>query len=113
MISSVIPSDMPPLLPNTALRVQISFPRKSLRAVNGYGAADVFEAERLALEKCLSKLPVTQRALVEAAYAPGVRMDELAKKSGRTAMSLYKALHRIRLVLMDCTQRALAQERLA
>jgi len=35
-ISSVIPSDMPPLSPNTALRVQITFPRNPLRAVNDY-----------------------------------------------------------------------------
>jgi hypothetical protein len=37
-------------------------------------------------------------------------MDELAEKSGRTAMSLYKALHRIRIALLDCTQRVLARE---
>jgi hypothetical protein len=36
MVSSVISSDMPLLSPNTALRVQISLPRKSLQAVNGY-----------------------------------------------------------------------------
>lgn len=73
-------------------------------------SADIFEAERRALEECLRKLPVPQRVLVETAYAPGVRIDEVAEKTGRTAMSLYKALHRIRLVLMDCTQRVLARE---
>jgi hypothetical protein len=36
MISSVIPSDRPWFLPNTALPVQISLPKKSLQAVNGY-----------------------------------------------------------------------------
>jgi hypothetical protein len=36
MISSVIPGNMLLLLPNTALRVQISFPRKPLHAVNDY-----------------------------------------------------------------------------
>lgn len=70
----------------------------------------VFEAERLALEECLKKLAEPQRVLVETAYAPGVRMDELAEKSGRTAMSLYKALHRIRIALMDCTRRVLERE---
>lgn len=72
--------------------------------------ADVFEAERRALEECLDKLPTTQRALVDAAYAPDARMDALAAESRRTAMSLYKALHRIRLALMDCTGRVLARE---
>ena len=73
-------------------------------------SAAVFEAERHALDQCLAKLPDTQRALVEAAYAPGVRMDELASRSGRSAMSLYKSLHRIRIALMDCTQQVLARE---
>jgi RNA polymerase sigma-70 factor, ECF subfamily len=72
-----------------------------------------FEAERRALDECLKKLPDTQRALVETAYAPGVRIDELAAGSGRTAMSLYKSLHRIRVILMDCTRQVLARERLA
>ncbi len=71
--------------------------------------ADVFEAERIALEECLGKLDAAQRALVDAAYAPGVRIDALAASAGRSAMSLYKALHRIRLALMDCTQRVLAR----
>lgn len=75
--------------------------------------ADVFEAERDALEECVGKLPAPQRALVQAAYAPGVRMNELAARLGRTSMSLYKALHRIRLALMDCTERVLAREGLA
>lgn len=75
--------------------------------------ADAYEAERHALDECLGKLDAAQRKLLEAAYAPGVRIDLLAEATGRSAMSLYKALHRIRLALMDCTQRALAREGLA
>ncbi len=74
--------------------------------------ADPLEAERQALQECLRKLPDTQRALVEAAYAPGVRIDDLASSLGRTAMSLYKALHRIRMTLVECTGKSL-QERKA
>lgn len=74
--------------------------------------SDVLEAERRALGTCLQKLPEDQRQLVQAAYAPGVKMDELATKLGRTAMALYKTLHRIRLMLMDCTRRVLASEEL-
>jgi RNA polymerase sigma-70 factor (ECF subfamily) len=69
-----------------------------------------YDLERQALEECLEKLPNPQRALVEAAYAPGVRMDALAKQSGRTAMSLYKTLHRIRITLIQCTQKTLSME---
>ena len=71
---------------------------------------DTLEVERRALETCLHKLPGDQRQLVQAAYAPGVRIDQLASQLGRTAMALYKTLHRIRLALMDCTRRVLASE---
>jgi RNA polymerase sigma-70 factor, ECF subfamily len=71
---------------------------------------DAFEAERAALETCLKKLDPARRTLLDAAYAPGVRIDTLAASAGRSAMSVYKALHRIRLTLMECTQRALSKE---
>lgn len=74
---------------------------------------DAFEAEREALDECLGKLDAAQRKLLSAAYAPGVRMDELAISLGRSPMSFYKALHRIRLALMDCTQRVLKREGIA
>lgn len=72
--------------------------------------ADKLAAERLALDDCLQKLPEEQRQLVRAAYAPGVQIDTLAAQLGRTAMALYKSLHRIRLALADCTRRRLAAE---
>lgn len=61
-----------------------------------------------ALEACLMKLPERQRLLIQAAYAPGARIDAVAKSMGRTAMSLYKALHRLRLSLAECVARSLA-----
>ena len=72
--------------------------------------ADQFAEERKALDLCLQKLPADQRSLVEAAYAPNTRMDELATRLGRTAMAVYKSLHRIRMMLIDCTRRELAKE---
>ena len=47
---------------------------------------------------------------MESAYAPGVRMDELAARLGRTAMAVYKSLHRIRTALIECTKKELAKE---
>lgn len=75
--------------------------------------ADAYEAERQVLDQCLSKLDPAQKKLLEAAYAPGVRIDEVATAMGRSPKSFYMILHRIRLALMACTQRALAQEGLA
>jgi RNA polymerase sigma-70 factor (ECF subfamily) len=68
------------------------------------------EVEARALEQCLKKLPESQRLLVQAAYSPGVRIDELARASGRSPMSLYKTLHRIRIALVDCTRLVLRKE---
>ena len=73
-------------------------------------AARSSEQEEQALEQCLQKLPAAQRELVETAYAPGVRMDELARSAGRTPMALYKSLHRIRMALVDCVQLTLNQK---
>lgn len=72
--------------------------------------SEVLETERETLERCLRKLPDRQRELVLAAYAPEVRMDQLAKQIGRSAMALYKSLHRIRLALLECVRRELAAE---
>jgi RNA polymerase sigma-70 factor, ECF subfamily len=77
-------------------------------AAEAEGAADEFVEERKALDVCLQKLPDDQRTLVEAAYAPGVRMDELAARLGRTAMAVYKSLHRIRIALIGCTKKHLS-----
>jgi RNA polymerase sigma-70 factor (ECF subfamily) len=71
------------------------------------------DAQHEALEECVSKLPADQRALVRAAYAPGTRIDQLAAQQGRSAMALYKTLHRIRLALVECTRAVLAREGLA
>jgi RNA polymerase sigma-70 factor (ECF subfamily) len=72
--------------------------------------SETLEAERRALDRCLQKLPDRQRQLVQAAYAPGTRIDQLASQIDRSAMALYKNLHRIRLALLDCTRQELASE---
>ena len=74
--------------------------------------SDRLEAERRALDACLQKLPEEHRHLAQAAYAPGVKIDQLALRLGRTAMSLYNTLHRVRLALMECARRVLSTEEL-
>ena len=68
------------------------------------------DAQHEALEECVGKLPTEQRALVREAYASGTRIDQLAARQGRSAMALYKTLHRIRLALVECTRAVLARE---
>jgi RNA polymerase sigma-70 factor (ECF subfamily) len=69
--------------------------------------ADHLEEEHQALQSCLQKLPSDHRSLLESAYAPGVKIESLARTLNRTPMAVYKTLHRIRLILMECTQRIL------
>jgi len=82
----------------------------ALLEAEAVGAARWSEREERALDECLQKLPSAQRELVETAYAPGVRMDEMARTAGRTPMALYKTLHRIRMALADCVELALNQK---
>jgi RNA polymerase sigma-70 factor (ECF subfamily) len=63
-----------------------------------------------ALKKCLNKLPEKQRALVSEAYSDQIKINEIARREGRTAMSVYKVLHRARMALADCVQKTLQTE---
>jgi RNA polymerase sigma-70 factor, ECF subfamily len=72
--------------------------------------SDGLAARREALQACLEKLPGDQRQLVDDAYAPGARIDELAARCGQTAMAFYKKLHRIRMALIECTRRVMQAE---
>ncbi len=81
-----------------------------LLAQEAEAAAVEADAEAETLEQCLRKRPAAQRALIDAAYAGGARIDELSRAAGRTPMAFCKSLHRIRMTLMDCMQRTLDGE---
>lgn len=76
-----------------------------LLARDAEGATDSLEIQREALRVCLQKLRRGQRDLVQRAYEPDARIDHLAASLGMTAMALYKKLHRIRMLLVECTRR--------
>lgn len=67
-------------------------------------------AQREALKVCVEKLPPEQQTLVESAYENGSKIEGLAKAMERTAMSVYKQLHRIRIALAKCTRAELQKE---
>ena len=75
--------------------------------------ADVHDSHREALEHCLERLRPDHRELLLSAYSGVVQMDELATQLGRTPMSLYKWLHRVRQSLMECVQRKVRAEGMA
>jgi RNA polymerase sigma-70 factor (ECF subfamily) len=72
--------------------------------------AGLLEAQRAALQECLQKLSPEQLGLVHSAYAPGARIDALANRLGSTVMALYKKLHRIRMLLSECTRREFSRK---
>ena len=79
-------------------------------ATEADGEADCTALEEKALEKCINKLPEKNRILLQQAYSRGTKIDKMAERAGRTPMSLYKALHRIRIALADCIREDLKIE---
>lgn len=75
--------------------------------------SDQSENQRRALEFCLKKLPGEREHLMRRAYDGETRIDSLAAEMNRTAMSLYKVLHRLRMKLVTCTESYLQRERTA
>src|SRR5689334_20301944 len=56
----------------------------------------------IALARCLQKLPARDRDLLLVRYEPGSGVEEAARRSGRTLQTAYKALARLRKLLLDC-----------
>ena len=70
----------------------------------------VLQARRAALPECMEKLPPNDRELVEERYGSDETILEIARRTGRPANTLYKALERIRRTLMTCIETDLAEK---
>lgn len=68
---------------------------------------------RAALRKCMEKLSPVDRELIGVRYGSDQTVQQLAEASGRSAKSLYRALERVRRLLLECIDRSQAQERRA
>jgi RNA polymerase sigma-70 factor (ECF subfamily) len=64
--------------------------------------AEELDDRHEALARCLKKLHARDRELVLTRYEPGSGVEEAAQRSGRSLQAAYKALGRIRKMLMDC-----------
>ena len=69
----------------------------------------VLRARRLTLPDCVAKLPPGDRELVEQRYGSEETILEIARRTGRPANTLYKALERIRRTLMKCIEEKIAK----
>jgi RNA polymerase sigma-70 factor, ECF subfamily len=85
-------------------RCKVVFNQEILDAVAQTASTMTEELDdrHVALFKCLGKLHARDRDLVLARYEPGSGVEEAARLSGRTRQAAYKALSRIRKLLMDC-----------
>ena len=71
-----------------------------------------FSNERDILEKGLQALSQEERELLFSAYQPGVKITHLASQQGKTPMSLYKKIQKIRTRLIDHIRAEEDRERL-
>lgn len=62
------------------------------------------------LDACLSKLQPRDRQLILERYQSGSKIEDAARKTGRSVHAAYKALSRIRQRLMTCVEQGLARE---
>jgi RNA polymerase sigma-70 factor (ECF subfamily) len=63
-----------------------------------------------ALAHCLEKLHPRDREMVLLRYEPGSGVEAAARRAGRTLEAAYKALARIRKLLLDCVTNQLSAE---
>jgi RNA polymerase sigma-70 factor (ECF subfamily) len=93
-------------------RSKVVFNQAVLEAVSQTATAMIEEIDSRyeALSVCLEKLPLRDREMILTRYEPGCGVKEAAARSGRTLQTAYKALARIRRLLMDCVTSQLEME---
>ena len=91
-------------------RSKVVFDQEIVDAVAQTASEMVEELDdrHVALGNCLQKLHPRDRDLLLVRYEPGSGVEEAAKRSGRTLQTAYKALARLRKLLLDCVSTKLA-----
>lgn len=93
-------------------RAKVIFDQEVVDAVAETAAAMHAEASARheALAHCLQKLHPRDREMVMTRYEPGCGVEQAAQRSGRSMQAAYKALGRIRKLLLDCVSTQVAAE---
>lgn len=96
----------------TKVRDRLRFGDDTLKVLAAEAApvADRESARRAALIGCLEKLPAEDRDLVNRRYADQTEVRDLASALKRSEKAVYRALARVRSVLLECVGRAVAAE---
>jgi RNA polymerase sigma-70 factor (ECF subfamily) len=79
-------------------------------AEEGMSETERLEDERRALASCLGQLQTDHRRLIKEAYAGARSIKQIAMSRGCSPTSLYNRLFRIRMALLRCIKRSLAEE---
>jgi RNA polymerase sigma-70 factor (ECF subfamily) len=58
-----------------------------------------------ALRACVARLPAEHRQLIQLRYFQEMEIPDIARRIERTEGAVYRALSRVRLVLMECVQK--------
>ena len=93
-------------------RAKVVFDQEVVDAVAQTAAAMIDEVSERheALGHCLKKLHPRDREFVLTRYEPGCGVEQAAQRSGRSIEAAYKALGRIRKMLLDCVSNQLTME---
>jgi RNA polymerase sigma-70 factor, ECF subfamily len=81
-----------------------------LAAVNAEMRAPQANVRLEALDNCIGGLPSHERSLLWSRYQGQKSIEDIAEQESRTVGSVYKALSRLRIALLACIERRLAQE---
>jgi RNA polymerase sigma-70 factor (ECF subfamily) len=68
------------------------------------------EPVRQALDSCLCRLDNRSREVIEARYASGTSISDLASARRESVHALYRTLEKVRALLVSCVRRRLADE---
>ncbi len=69
---------------------------------------DHLDERTSALEKCMSKLTGSDKALLKMRYEKGLKINRIAEKVNRPVQGMYKVFVRIHLGLRECVKRTLS-----
>ena len=93
-------------------RAKVVFNQEVVDAISETAAelAPQTSARHEALAKCLQKLHPRDRELLLTRYEPGSGVEAAAQRTGRSLEAAYKALARLRKLLLDCVSHQLSTE---
>ena len=92
-------------------RDRVEFSESTLHRI-AERAADHYqktEERHLALQHCLSRMRLPDRALLAIRYTKGFSLTDYARKQHRTPAAIHKAVSRLRLALRQCIDRHLKE----